>query len=436
MMMTNHTRCALLFALPLFFVSCSGPGTSGPAAQSGPGRGGRGAGGPVPVLTTKVERRAVPLTIPAVGTVESVSSVQIRSQVTGQLSTISFREGQEVRKGDPLFTLDQRPFRAALLQAEAVLARDAATYKNAQLQESRLQNLSERGLISKDQYDTQHANTLALGATIDADKAAIETARVNLLYTEIKSPIDGRTGALNAHVGDLVRSSDTTPLVVINQLAPIYVTFSVPGRFLPDIRRFQAQRPLAVNALAPTDAPDASPAAAASPALAAAPGAALSPAPDPASIGARGALAFIDNTVDSTTGTIRLKASFPNADRQLWPGAFVQVTLSLTTDNDAIVVPAVAVQTSQDGQYVYLVKSDKTVEMRPVKTDRQQGDQMVIASGVAAGDIVVTDGHLRLAPGARVSERGDAAPRAGAGGRSGQPETAGAGQGRGRQGAL
>ncbi len=425
-------RALAVVALSLLVVSCSGSDEAAPAAAAGSGRGGRGAGGAVPVLTAKVERRAMPVTVPAVGAVESVSTVQIRAQVTGQLSTIHFVEGQEVKQGDPLFTLDQRPFKAALQQAEAVLARDAATYKNAQLQESRSENLSRRGLIPKDQYDTQQATTLALAATLEADKAAVETARVNLLYTEIRSPIDGRTGVLNAHVGDLVRSSDTTPLVVINQLAPIYITFSVPGRFLGDIRKFQAQRPLAVTAFAPSDAPAASPSAVPSAAASSA-GANDSPAPE----GARGTLSFIDNVVDATTGTIRLKATFPNADRQLWPGAFVQVTLNLSTDADALVVPAVAVQASQDGQYVYVVKADRTVEMRPVKMDRQQGDWMVIASGVSAGEVVVTDGHLRLAPGARVTERGEGgdagprgAPAASGGARRAGPTDEGAGAGR------
>ena len=195
----------------------------------------------MPVTTARAEQKAVPVIVPAVGTVEAMSSVQIRSQVTGQLTAVHFTEGQDVRKGDPLFSLDPRPFQAALLQAQAVLARDIATLKNAQAQQSRADALFQRGLLARDQYESQRASAAALAATVEADKAAVETARLNLKYTEITAPISGRTGALGAHVGDLVRANDTTPLVVINQLSPIYVTFSVPGRLLPDIRRYQAR---------------------------------------------------------------------------------------------------------------------------------------------------------------------------------------------------
>jgi membrane fusion protein, multidrug efflux system len=432
--MPNHNyRVLAPVVLSLLIASCSSPGGSGPAAD-GPGRGGRGAGAPVPVLTARVERKPMPVTVPGVGIVESFVTVQIRAQVTGQLGAIHFSEGHEVKKGDPLFTLDERPFRAALQQAEAVLARDTATYKNAQVQAARAQNLSDRGLIPREQFDTSQSTVAALAATIEADKAAIETARVNLQFTEIKAPVDGRTGVLNAHVGDLVRSSDSTPLVVLNQITPIYVTFSVPGRLLNDIRRFQAQRPLPVTAVTPSAVPasrNAGPTPAAAPA-----GSAGEGQSEGQGATARGTLAFIDNMVDASTGTIRLKASFPNDDRQLWPGAFVQVILHLVTEQDAVVVPAIAVQASQDGEYVFVVKPDRTVEMRPVTTKRQQGDEFVLAGGVSPGETVVTDGHLRLTPGARVSERGEGGPRGGetgAGGRGGQ--RAGDGQpGGGRQG--
>jgi multidrug efflux system membrane fusion protein len=194
-------------------------------------------------------------------------------------------------------------------------------------------------------------------------------------------------------VGDLVRANDTTPLVIINQLTPVYVTFAVPGRFLADVRRYQARNPLSVSATAPPAETD------------------VESVPAEAPEAARGVVTFIDNTVDVTTGTIRLKATFPNGNHQLWPGAFVQVTLNLTTQQDAIVVPTTAVQASQEGQYVFVVKSDRTVEMRMVKVERQQGDEMVIADGVSPGDEVVTDGQLRLTPGARIAERGEAGGR-------------------------
>jgi len=351
----------------------------------------------------------MPVTLPAVGTVEAISSVQIRAQVTGQLSAIHFTEGQDVQKGQPLFSLDPRPFQAALQQAEAVLARDAATLQNAQAQQARADNLFQRGLIPRDQYESQRASAAALVATVAADAAAIESARLNLQYADIRAPISGRTGTLGVHAGDLVRANDTIPLIVINQLSPVYVTFSVPGRYLTDIRRYQARTPLSVTAIASTGSTPNAPAA----------GNAGS-TPQASGVGSGGVVSFIDNTVDPTTGTIRLKGTFANSDRRLWPGAFMQVTLQLTTDTNALVVPAIAVQASQDGQYVYVVKSDRTVEMRTVRTDRQQGDQVVIAEGVSAGEVVVTDGQLRLTPGARVSERGEAGGGRGPGaGRSG-----------------
>jgi len=410
--MPKHPRQAAAFlALSLLLVSCS-PGGDRPSTAPGDapaGRGGgRGLGAPVPVTTARAEQRAVPLTVPAVGTVEATSSVQIRSQVTGQLTAIHFIEGREVRQGDPLFTLDPRPFQAALEQAQAVLARDTATLQNAQAQQSRADALFQRGLLARDQYESLRASAAASTATVEADKAAIETARLNLKYTAITAPISGRTGALGAHVGDLVRANDTSPLVVLNQISPIYVAFSVPGRFLPEIRRYQAKRPLSVNATSPralgTDSPPSAGADGTPGGGAAGGGADAGQAGQPHA--ARGVLTFIDIAVDASTGTIKLKGTFPNSDGQLWPGAFVQVTLDLTTQTDAVVVPYTAVQASQDGEFVYVVKADRTVEMRPVKSDRQQGGVVVISSGLSPGEEVVTDGQLRLVPGARVTEPG------------------------------
>ena len=396
--------------------ACSSQKGTDPQAAGG-GRG-RGGGGPVPVITTHAESKQVPVQIPAVGTAESVSSVQIRAQVTGQLSDVHFSEGQEVTKGQPLFTLDPRPFDAALQQAEAVLARDSATAKNATAQQTRYEDLYKRGLIPRDQYEAQVANAASLQATLAADQAAVETAKLNLQYTRITAPISGRTGTLGVHVGDLVRANDTTAMVVINQLTPIYVTFSVPGRYLTDIRKFQAQRPLLIETRGQVSLP---PGAQPPPPSSTAPD-----ETDPALAATQqvetGKVSFIDNTVDSTTGTIKLKGTFPNNDHALWPGLFVQVTLNLTTDPSAIVVPANAVQASQNGQYVYVVKADKTVELRNVTVERQQGDQMVIARGLNAGEEVVTDGQLRLTPGVRVTTG-----RGGQGG--GREGTTGTGEG-------
>lgn len=361
-------------------------------------------------MTTHAVARAVPVTIPAVGTAEPMATVQIRAQVTGQLSAVHFTEGREVKKGDPLFTLDARPFEAALQQAEAVLARDTAQAKNAQSQRARYEDLFKRGLIARDQYETQIATSNALESTLAADQAQIENARLNLQYAKIIAPISGRTGSLNVHQGDLVRANDTTPLVVINQVAPIYVTFSVPGRYLPDIRRYQAQQPLKIEAkIQPAGTPGAPQVAPPNPGSAPAndgDGASSAlPPPAPTSITIEsGAVSFIDNSVDPTTGTIRMKGTFGNADHALWPGLFVQVNLILRTDPNAIVVPSVAVQTSQSGQFVYVVKpEDRTAELRSIAVERQQGDDSIISHGLKAGEEIVTDGQLRLNPGSRVT---------------------------------
>lgn len=345
------------------------------------------------MVTAPVVSKAVPVTIDAVGTAEAFTTVQIRSQVTGQLSAVHFAEGQDVRKGQPLFTLDRRPFEAALQQAEAVLAKDTAQANNAEAQAARYNDLYKRGLIPRDQYETQTASATSLQATLNADRAAVEQARLNLQYTNIASPIDGRTGALMAHAGDLIRANDANPLVVINQLSPIRVLFSVPGRFIPDIRRYQAKAGLHVEARTPS-------------------------AQQPSAPAAEGTVSFIDNSVDPSTGTIKMKAAFPNTDHALWPGLFVQVRLLLTTEANAITVPSAAVQNTQEGQYVYVVKPDQTVEFRQVSVQRQQGADVVIARGLQPGEIVVTDGQLRLTPGAHVTTR--------------QPEPQERGDGRGR----
>jgi multidrug efflux system membrane fusion protein len=359
--------------------------------------------------------------------------------VTGQLSQIHFREGQDVRKGDLLFTLDARPFQAALQQAQAVLARDTAQAKNAQAQRVRYQDLFDRGLIARDQYETQTATASALEATIAADQAQIENARLNLQYTRIAAPISGRTGALGVHQGDLVRANDTAALVVINQVSPIYVTFAVPGRYLPDIRRHQAQQPLHVDARisaggapgAPQSAPASGAGVATPPATGQGSGTDGGSGSVPADAASGdtiepGKVAFIDNTVDPTTGTIRMKATFENADHALWPGLFVQVSVVLRTDPNAVVVPSAAVQASQSGQFVYVITQARTAEIRNVVVERQQGDDVVIAKGISGGDEVVTDGQLRLTPGAQVTTgtRGEGA---------GQPG-GDTGQGRGRSG--
>src|SRR5215471_10867875 len=444
--MPRHFQLTAVLVVSCLLVGCGekndSPAAAAQAAGTGRGasaggRGGRGGGGgPIPVTTALVQSKSIPVTIPSVGTAEAQQTVQIRAQVTGELSAVHFVEGQEVKKGQELFTIDPRPFQAALSQAEAVLARDTATATNAQAQRARYEDLYKRQLISRDQYEAQTATATAAQATLEADRATVETARLNLQYTRIMAPITGRTGSLGVHQGDLIRANDTTPMVVINQLSPIYVTFAVPGRYLTDIRRYQAQKPLAVHAQGqaalppgaqpppppvlgslqaqqpPPQAPPAPPQGApqrgaggrgAGPSEAATADAAAGITPGASETGR---VTFIDNAVDNTTGTIKLKATFDNADHGLWPGQFLTVTLDLTTENDAIVVPAAAVQPSQAGQYVYVVKPDKSVELRNVVIVRQQGEQMVIAQGLAPGEEVVTEGQLRLTPGTHVTTGG------------------------------
>ena len=332
----------------------------------------------MPVVTAPAVAKSVPVTETTVGAVEAISTILVRSQVTGRLGKVHFAEGEEVAEGQPLFTLDPQPFQVALDQATATLARDTAQADNAQAQLVRLKNLLDRGLIPREQYDTQLANAAALKATTDAGRAEVAAAELNLQYTRILAPAAGRTGALQAHEGDLVQANGPAPLVVMNQLAPIYVAFSVPGRLLDSIRRLQRTSPLRVRA---------------------------SVAGVDDAVSANGRLTFIDNSVDATTGTIKLKATFDNAGHNLWPGQSVDVTLTLSADPNAVVVPSVAVQAGQEGPYVFVVDGESRVEMRPVSVARTEGIESVIGTGLKAGEVVVTDGHLRLTPGVRVKSR-------------------------------
>lgn len=404
---TFVTRLSLLSVLTvLAFAGCTQTQARREPSDSGSGGDSQRDSGAIPVVTAAAEVTTVPVTLNAVGTVEAISSVEIRAQVTGQLQDILFSPGQEVRKGQPLFTLDPRPLEAALRQAEAVMAKDQAQAHDAAVERQRYEDLFKRGLIPRAQYETQTANAAALEATVAADRAQVDQARLNLQYARITAPLDGRTGALLAHVGDLVRANDTEPLVTINQMSPIYVSFSVPARFLTDIRRYAGEGSLKVSVTGQSSGN------AAAPARAAADNAShgFDETSEPAGPNAEGKLSFINNTVDPTTATITLKATFPNRNGDLWPGLFVQVALQLSLQPNAVVVPAIAVQTSQQGQYVYVLKPDRTVEMRSVTVDRQQGDQSIIASGLNGGEEVVTKGQLRLVPGARITTARPAEP--------------------------
>jgi multidrug efflux system membrane fusion protein len=328
---------------------------------------------PVPVLAAAAVLKDVPVQLTAIGNVEAYSTVEVNSRIGGQLVLVHFKEGQDVNKGDILFTIDPRPFEAALKQAEANLVRDTAQLNNARQQEQRYQELVKKGYVSQADYDQMRTNADALEATVKADKAAVENARLQLTYCFIYSPITGRTGNLLVHQGNIIKENDKT-IVTINQVQPIYVSFNVPEQRLAEIKKYSAGERLKV----------------------------IASFPQSDGIPLQGELTFIDNSVDRTTGTIRLKATFANSDRRLWPGQFVNVTLNLTTRPNAIVAPSQAIQTGQQGQYVFVIRSDATVEMRPVAVSMTVGSESVIDKGVAPGEQVVTDGQLRLIPGAKV----------------------------------
>jgi multidrug efflux system membrane fusion protein len=372
----------------------------------------------VPVAVAAVEQKAMPVQVQAIGTVEPLSQVTVRAQVGGELMRVHIKEGQDVRKGELLFTIDPRTAEAALAQAQAnlakdrvqvqqaraTLARDQAQARNADVQAKRYAELLKKDLVSREQHDQIQTTAESMAATVRADEEAIrsaeqlvradqatvDNAKVQLGYTVIRSPLDGRTGSLGLNAGNVVRANDSA-LIVINQIQPIYVSFTVPQQQLPAIKRYAAEGTLQVQVL---------------------------PSGDPRPV--TGSVTFIDNTVDPTTGTIRLKATFANEEKRLWPGQFVNVTLTLTTDPAAIVIPAQAVQSGQQGsQYVFVVKEDSTVDNRRIAVERTQGNETVVAKGLAPGEKVVTDGQPRLTPGAKVEVRVPGAP--GEGGPGGGP---------------
>ena len=319
-------------------------------------------------------QQTVPVRLQAIGNVEAYTSVAVKSRVDGQILEVHFREGQEVKKGEVLFRIDARPFEAALRQAEAQTQRDIASRDQAASQERRYQELLDKNFVSKDAYAQYRTNAQTADATSKGSQAALENAKLNLEYTVIRSPIDGYVGRALLQAGNMVKANDTGSLVVLNQLRPIYVAFALPQGQLPRVRQAMAVGPLTVSTTIPGDS---------GPPLA-------------------GGLTFVDNAVDSSTGTIQLRATFDNAETRLWPGQFVNVTLTLRTDPAALVVPDAAIQHGQNGAYVFVVRPDSTVEMRPVVVDRSVAGESVIASGLSAGESVVVEGQLRLAPGMKV----------------------------------
>ena len=438
---TRRVVSTALIALLLAAAACSKEGSE-PKAAPRPQV--------VPVAVAPVEQKSVALLVQAIGTVEARAVVSVRAQVGGELLRIHFKEGQDVKRGEVLFTIDPRPLEAALAQAQAnlardrglvqqaratlerdqarvvqaraALARDQAQARNAESDAKRYEELWNRQLIAQEQYFQFRTNAEALSATVradeadirsaeqtvraseaairaaeqtaQADEAAVDSAKIQLGFTTIRAPIDGRTGSLQLHEGNVVRAGGTTDstLLVINQIQPVYVSFTVPQQQLAAIKRYMGEGPLEVRAY---------------------------PAGDPQPL--RGTVTFVDNAVDQTTGTIRLKGTFANEDRRLWPGQFANVELTLTVEPDALVVPAAAVQSGQQGsQFVFVVKPDSTVDARRVTVKRVQGSEAIVAEGLKRGESVVVDGQPRLVAGAKVEVR--------------QPDRAGAGRGKGKGG--
>ncbi len=378
-----------------------GGGGGGGGGKKGKGKG--GAAGAVPVVVATAVKKDVPIEVSEPGSVEAYTTISVKSLVNGQLTDFFFTEGDYVHKGDKLFSIDSRPYEAQLAQAKANLAKDSALLAQANANLSRdtsslkyahdtadrYARLGADGIVSKDQIEQLSAQADALGQGVAADKAAIESAKaqmvaddaniqnieVQLGYCVMYAPIDGRTGNVSVKKGNIV-APNTVEVLTINQVEPIYVTFSVPDARLPDIRKYMSGGSLSVVAK-PQDGDDSS--------------------------GEQGKLTFIDNQVDTTTGTIKIKGTFPNTNRKLWPGQFLNVTLRLTTQPNAVIVPNQAVQNGQDGQFIYVVKPDQTVDARTVTTGARVDQDLVILSGIEAGDVVVTDGQLRLQPGAAVT---------------------------------
>jgi multidrug efflux system membrane fusion protein len=388
--MRRWTGGLALLALAVLATACSDRATAQKPPPVAPA---------VPVMVADAVERTVPLQVSAIGNVQASTTVAVKSQVAGEIRDVHFTEGRDVKRGDLLFTIDPRPFEAALRQAEAALgqreaevsqaranvARDLAQLDWTQVQERRYRELLDKELIAREQYEQIRTNAAAQEASVRAIRAAeenaraavaaaqaaVETARLQLAYTRIHAPVDGRTGNLFVQRGNVVKANEDNPLVVIAQVHPIYVSFAVPEQNLGAIKRYQAAGALAVEARVPNQPP------------------------------VKGTLTFVNNIVDQTTGTIQLKATFRNQDNVLWPGQFAETTLTLAHDT-AIVVPSQAIQAGQQGPFVFVVKPDLRVESRKVEPGRRLERETIVTKGLAAGERVVTDGQLRLVPGAKV----------------------------------
>jgi multidrug efflux system membrane fusion protein len=378
---------ALALAVAVVLAGCGG------GAGRGPQR--------VPIAVAAVVSRSVPYEIEATGTVEPLQSAEVTAQAGGLITSVRIREGAEVAEGQPLFQIDPRPYEAARAEAAAALARARAQAETARLDAEHAEALAAQQLVSPDELRTKRSTSAAMAATVSADSAALMSADLDLEHATVRAPIGGRTGSLAVHEGDLVRAN-TSPLVSINRLRPIRVRFTVSQSDLPEVRRARGGGPARVD-IAPSETD---------------------------STWISGTLAFVDNAVDAASGTLLLKAETANRDGALWPGQFVRVRLRLYDQAGAVVVPAAAVTSSQKGPYCYVVAPDTTVEMRPVTVQRTWRDLAVIASGLKSGETVVTDGQLRLSPGARAVIRNPAGtPSAASDGRRGGGDGGGSADG-------
>lgn len=361
---SRRGRSLVVAALLIGAAACNSGGDAANTKREAP---------PVPVRVAPVTQKDIPIQIKAIGSVEAFSTVSVKSQVEGSLAEVHFSEGDAVKKGDLLFVIDPRPFESALRQAEANLAKEQAEARFAEVDAERRAELFKQGLVSRNEYDNAQTNAAALQAAANADAAAVENARLRLQYCYIHSAVDGRIGQLLVHEGNLVKQNDST-LAVINQVKPAYVAFAVPEGLLPEIRERAGAGALSVETIASGDGK-----------------------PE-----VHGELKFINNTVDRTTGTVLLKGLFANDDEALWPGQFVEVALTLRSQQGALLVPLAAIQTGQQGQFVWVVSGEQKVEVRPVVTGDVSGTDVIVREGLKAGDTVVVDGQLRLAPGSRV----------------------------------
>ncbi len=360
----------LLILLSLIFGGCSDLQNGKNKAEERPKK------RAVPVLVGTSEKRTIPVEIQAIGTVEPFATVAIKSQLTGTLKSVHFKEGDEVNKGELLFTIDPRPFIAQLNQAQGNLARDRAEHDNARKELERYTQAAKKGYVSTEQAEQAQTKVATLAATIKADEAAVENARLQLEFCTIPAPIAGRTGELLVTEGNLIRANTDRAMVTINQVSPIKVAFAVPGKHFGEIRKYQGQGSLKVMLTGPEGD------------------------------GLTGTFSFLDNSLDATTGTLRLKAEFANTAKTLWPGQFVEVRLQLTSRPDLTVVPSAAVQLGQDGPHIFVVKDDLTVEYRDITTGPTLDGMTVVEAGAAPGERVVTDGQVQLKNGSKVEERG------------------------------